>query len=357
MAAPTGRLVSLDAFRGMTIASMILVNNPGTWSAIYWPLEHAPWHGWTPTDLIFPFFLFMVGMSMCFSRKTSVGEAARRGAILFGLGVFMAAFPFFNLAIVRIPGVLQRIAVCYFLAFLIRRSLGFVGQTVVCAMLLVGYWYLMTMVPVPGGIAPNLDPETNLAAYLDRLVLTGHMWRQTKTWDPEGLLSTLPALGTTILGSLAGAYLRSERTPRAKVGGLVAAGIVLMAAGLVWHESFPINKNLWTSSYVLFTGGMAAALFALTYLIADVYGLRGWTPPFVVYGTNAIFVFVASGLVAKTLGIIKIGGVTLQALVYKALFESWLRPIDASLVYAIVNIACWYGVLLYMDRRGLHLKV
>jgi predicted acyltransferase len=253
--------------------------------------------------------------------------------------------------------VLQRIAVCYLAAFLIRRSWGVVGQSLACAVLLVGYWYLMTMVPVPGGIAPNLDPETNLAAHLDRLVLTGHMWRQTKTWDPEGLLSTLPAIGTTILGSLAGAFLKGASKPRVKVGGLLAAGIVLMTAGLLWHESFPINKNLWTSSYVLFTGGMAAALFALTYLIADVYEVRGWTPPFVVYGTNAIFVFVASGLVAKTLGIVKIGGVALQTLLYKSLFESWLRPIDASLAYALVNIACWYAVLLYMDRRGLHLKV
>ena len=354
---PAARLVSLDAFRGLTIASMILVNNPGTWSAMYWPLGHAPWHGWTPTDLIFPFFLFMVGMSMNYSRKTSFREALRRSAVLFGLGVFMAAYPFFDLTTVRIPGVLQRIALCYLAAWVVRRTFGVVGQTLTCGAMLAVYWLLMTRVPVPGGLAPNLDPSTNLSAWLDRLLMDGHLWRQSKTWDPEGLLSTLPAIGTTLLGVLAGEWLRTKRTPRAKVVGLLAAGLVLTLAGLAWHESFPINKNIWTSSYVLFTGGMAAYLFAVTYLLADVYGVRGWTRPWVVYGTNAIFVFVASGLVAKTLGIVKLGGTSLQVLLYQGLFAWWLSPVNASLAYAVVNIGLWYLALLWMDRRGIHLKV
>jgi len=351
------RLVSLDAFRGLTIAAMILVNNPGTWSAMYWPLGHAEWHGWTPTDLIFPFFMFMVGMAMNYSRKTSFREALRRAAVLFGLGVFMAAFPFFNLATVRIPGVLQRIALGYLAAWVVRRWLGPLGQALVCALLLLGYWLLMTRVPVPGGLAPNLEPATNLGAWLDRLLLDGHLWRQTKVWDPEGLLSTLPAIATTLLGVLAGEWLRSSRSQRTKVAGLLVGGLVLTLLGLAWGESFPINKNLWTSSYVLFTGGLAAYLFAVTYLIADVYGVRGWTRPWVVYGTNAIFVFVASGLVAKLLAIVKLGGIPLQTHLYQGLFAWWLAPVNASLAYAISNIVAWYLVLLWMDRRGIHLKV
>lgn len=357
MPAPAGRLVSLDAFRGFSIAAMILVNNPGTWSAIYWPLEHAAWHGWTPTDLIFPFFLFIVGMSMGFSRKGSFAPALRRATMLFGLGLFMAAFPFFDLATLRIPGVLQRIAVCYLAVWLLRWAFGAAGQAASCAFLLLGYWALLTLVPVPGGIAPNLDPATNLGAWLDRALMDGHLWRQTKTWDPEGILSTLPAVATTLLGSLAGELLRSGRPPRAKLAGFLGGGSALAAAGLVWGTWFPINKNLWTSSYVLFTGGTAAALFGLSYLLADLRGLRGWTRPLAVYGTNAIFVFVASGLLAKTLALVKLDGTPLQSLLYLGLFAPWAAPKNASLAYAIANVVGWYLVLLWMDRRGWHLKV
>jgi predicted acyltransferase len=357
MAAPAGRLVSLDAFRGLTIASMILVNNPGTWSAIYWPLGHAAWHGWTPTDLIFPFFLFMVGMSINFSRKTSAREALRRAAVLFGLGVFMAAYPFFDLTTVRIPGVLQRIALCYLATWWLRRLAGTVGQAVTAALLLVGYWAAMTFVPVPGGVPPNLLPETNLGAWLDQQLLAGHMWKQSKVWDPEGLFSTLPAIGTTILGLLAGEWLKSERSPRVKVAGLLAGGIVLTVAGIAWGESFPINKALWTSSYVLLSGGLAACAFGLCYLVADLFGWRGWTGPFVIYGTNAIVVFVASGLLAKTIGLIQISGVSLQALIYQGAFESWLTSYNASLGFALATVLFWFLVLAWMDARGIHVRV
>lgn len=358
MTPPSGRLVSLDAFRGLTIAAMILVNNPGSWSAIYWPLAHAEWHGWTPTDLIFPFFLFIVGVSLNFSQRGSLREAATRAAILFGLGLLMAAFPFFNLATLRIPGVLPRIALCYLAAFSLRRAVGAGGQAAACLVLLLGYWVLMTLVPVPSGDPPNLEPSRNLGAWLDRLVLgEPHLWRQSKTWDPEGLLSTLPAIATTILGSLAGAGLRTPREAKRKALWLAAAGLSLMAAGLRWGASFPVNKNLWTSSYALFSGGMAAALLALLYLIADVHGIAGWTRPWVVYGRNAILVFFASGLLAKTLALVTIGGSSLQTLLYQALFTWWAAPKNASLAYATANVVAWYLVLLGMDRRGVHLKV
>lgn len=356
------RLVSLDAFRGLTIAAMILVNNPGSWSFVYWPLDHAKWHGWTPTDLIFPFFLFMVGMAMNFSRKGSFRQALRRAAILFGLGLFMAAYPYFNLVTVRVPGVLQRIALCYLAAWVVRRLLGPLGEAVAASVLVVAYWWLMTVVPVPGFGPPNLAPETNLGAFLDRLLLSGHLWKQTKTWDPEGLLSTLPAIATTLLGSLAGHWIRSARNPKAKTIGLLGAGLALTAAGLAWGWVFPINKNLWTSSYVLFSAGMATYLFGLVYYVVDVVGHRAWAWPAVVYGRNAILVFVASGLLAKTLYLIKLptaagAPLSLQAHLHLALFTSWLPPYDASLAFAIATVAFWFLVLLWMDRRGLHLKV
>src|SRR5512145_642851 len=261
----TNRLVSLDVFRGITIAGMILVNNPGSWEHIYWPLEHAHWHGWTPTDLVFPFFLFIVGMALPYSRRMTFAQALRRSAVLFGLGVLMAAYPRFDLATVRIPGVLPRIALCYLAAWAVRRVLGVRGQAIVAAVLCVAYWLLMTRVPVPGVGPASLEPDANLGAWLDRLLLSGHLWRQSRTWDPEGLLGTLPALATTLLGALCGEWLRTKRSPDAKTAGLLGGGLVLALAGLLWHPWFPINKSLWTSSYVLFTAGMAACLFGLVY--------------------------------------------------------------------------------------------
>lgn len=361
LAAPA-RLVSLDAFRGLTIAAMILVNNPGSWSAVYWPLDHAHWHGWTPTDLVFPFFLFMVGMALPFSRRTTGGQALRRAGILFGLGLFMAAYPRFELSVVRIPGVLPRIALCYLLAWCMRRVLGVRGQAVLVAVLCLGYWLLMTRVPVPGVGPPSLEPEANLGAWLDRLLLSGHLWRQSRTWDPEGLLGTLPALATTLLGSLAGSWLRSERDADRKAAGLLAAGLVLTLAGLLWSRSFPINKNLWTSSYVLFTAGMAAYLFGLVYWIADARGHRAWARPFAAYGRNAILVFVASGLLLKTLLLIKVqteGGawVSVQSYAYQALFGSWLRPYPASLAHAATHVLGWGVVAWLLDRRRIYFTV
>jgi predicted acyltransferase len=351
------RLVSLDAFRGLTVASMILVNNPGSWSYVYWPLDHAHWNGWTPTDLIFPFFLFMVGMALPFSRRTRAVEAIRRAAVIGGLGLFLSAYPFFDLATLRIPGVLMRIALCYIAAWAISRVTGPTGQALIACGLLVVYWYLMTCVTVPGGIPPNLEPETNLGAWLDRRLLAGHLWKASKTWDPEGLLSTLPAIATTLLGLLAGRWLRTEGDGNRKTQGLLVAGLVLVALGLWWGRSFPINKSLWTSSYVLFTGGLAAYLFALLYWIADVRGHRSWLGPAVVYGRNAILVFVGSALVVKTLVAIKVGESTLLAWLHRVLFASWLPPYPASLAWALANVVLWFFVLRALDRRGVYLKV
>jgi predicted acyltransferase len=355
------RLVSVDAFRGATVAAMILVNNPGDWGHIYWPLAHAPWNGWTPTDLIFPFFLFIVGASLAFSSRDTTRAAGIRALKIFGLGFFMAFYPRFNIFTVRIPGVLARIALCYFVAFLIKKHFGKRAIAAIAAACCLGYWFLMTVVPVPGGIAPNLQPGTNLGAWLDRLIFGPHLWVTSKTWDPEGLLSSLPAVGTTLFGYLAGSLFRAGLGAYEIIRRLVISGVVMTIAGLAWDTVFPINKSLWTSSYVLFTAGLASLLLALFYWIADVKGFKSGMKPMVVYGVNAIVVFVASGLLAKTMGLIKLplqgAMVSSQVFIYQTVFLSWLTPYNASLGYAIANVAFWYAVLWWMDRRGIHIKV
>jgi predicted acyltransferase len=359
------RLTSVDAFRGATVAAMILVNSPGG-AATYGPLEHAEWHGFTPTDLIFPFFLFLVGVSLPFSTRDTTGAAAWRAGKIFGLGFLIAFYPRFDLSTVRIPGVLPRIAVCYFAAFLAKKTLRPVGIAVLAALLLAAGWALLTLVPVPDGHPPNLEPETHLGAWVDRAVFGPHLWARSKTWDPEGLLSTVPAIATTLLGVLAG-FLLASRLPTVRKAGILAlAGAVLTGAGLAWGTwgALPINKNLWTSSYALFTGGLAALFLAAFYLVTDGWGWKRWAKPFVVYGVNAILVFVGSGFLAKTLLLIKVpqdppdgSRVSLQAFLYQHLYAPWLSPENASLAYALTHVLGWYLVLAWLDRRGLHWKV
>jgi predicted acyltransferase len=283
------RLVSLDAYRGMTIAAMILVNNPGSWGSVYAPLRHADWHGATPTDWIFPFFLFIVGTAIALAigprkdegmgTKPLVQKILRRSLIIFAVGLFLSAYPYFDMANIRIPGVLQKIALVYGVAALLflwlnPRQLFLAG--VVC---LLAYWGLMTLVPVPGGYAPNLEPATNLGAWLDRSLMGGHLWSQSKTWDPEGLLSTIPAIATCISGILTGVWLRTDKSHYEKVAGMMVFGTVLFALGLVWDVVFPINKQLWTSSYVLYTSGIAMLLLGVVYWWIDVKGRTWGTRP------------------------------------------------------------------------------
>jgi predicted acyltransferase len=362
------RLLSLDAFRGLTIAAMILVNDPGDWNHVYWPLLHAPWHGWTPTDLIFPFFLFMVGMSLTFSRRLELRPALARATKLVGLGLLLNLYPYFPIAQLRWPGVLQRIGICYLAAWAAKRWLRPRGLVLLVAALVVGYWALMTKVTGPEGHPPNLEMETNLSAQVDRVLLVPHVWSQTKTWDPEGILSTLPAVATTVLGLLAGLWVRSGRRPFAITRGLLLAGLVLTALGVLWGEAappwllFPVNKGIWTSSFVLLTGGLAAALFGLTYWVVDVAGWRRWAAPFVTYGKNAIAVYVGAGLLADTLLAIewaRADGIvaSLWQRLYQALYASWLPPYGASLAWASTFVALFYLLALGMDRRGIYLKV
>ncbi len=365
-----GRMLSLDAFRGLTVAGMILVNNPGSWSASYAPLKHAEWHGWTPTDLIFPFFLFIVGVSitLAFARRVEAGgsqrdllwKTAKRSLIIFGLGLVLAGFPYFNLATIRIPGVLQRIAVCYFFASVIFLWTSIRIQALIAVALLVAYWLLMAWTPVPGYGAGDLGVDGNLAAFIDRTLLAGHIYKPN--YDPEGIFSTIPAIATTLCGVLAGHWLRASRTPLDKVRGMVVAGVVGVLVGWLWHGWFPINKPLWTSSYVVFTAGMALLLLALCYWLIDIKGWRRWSLPFVVFGVNALIVFFLSGLVGRLLVIWKLtradgSEVALKTFIYENLFASWASPVNASLAFAICFVLIFLGLMTILYRRRIFIKV
>ncbi|HEV2644199.1 MAG TPA: DUF5009 domain-containing protein [Candidatus Elarobacter sp.] len=378
-AAPT-RLLSLDVFRGLTIAGMLLVNNPGSWGAIYPPLEHAEWNGWTPTDLIFPFFLFIVGVTTHLSltarrsRGASDGDITRqilrRGAIIVLLGWLMAAFPYYPLTRItemRFPGVLPRIGVCYILGALLTMRTTLKQQLIILAVLLYGYWFLQTLVPVPGqheiGALLLSRPDASLSAWLDRTLLTQtHLWVQSKTWDPEGILSTIPAVGTVILGVFTGRWLTRNDVPLAeRLNALFTAGAIAMMVGLMWNWSFPINKNLWTSSYVLFTAGMGAVALAACVWLVDVRDVRWWTRPFVIFGTNPILAFVGSGVLARMIySLIKVpyGGkrVSLVEAIYQS-FATVLAPRDASLAFAVCIVLFWLAILTVLYRRKIFLKV
>lgn len=364
------RLLSLDAFRGITIAGMILVNNPGTWSAIYWPLDHAEWHGWTPTDLVFPFFLFIVGVSITLAlsrRKESGGskrdlfiKIIRRAALIYLIGMALHGFPKYHFSTMRLLGVLPRIAICYFFAATIFLTTRVRTQAFIAVALLLLYWLLMTTVPVPGYGAGDLSKEGNLAAYLDRLILAGHTY--TPVYDPEGLLSTIPAIATTLFGVLTGHWLRQPREAFDKVAGLFVAGACSVVIGWIWNAWFPINKALWTSSYVVFTAGMALQLLALCYWTIDLKGYRRWAKPFVIFGVNALAVFVLSGLAARLMSLWHLPRANgspgnLQSYLFDHLFASWASPINASLCYAIVFVLVWLGLMSLLYRRKIFIKV
>jgi predicted acyltransferase len=377
--APPQRLMSLDVFRGITVAGMLLVNNPGNWGAIYPPLAHASWHGWTPTDLIFPFFVFIVGVTTHLSlearRARGDDESAirrqilRRAALIVLLGLLLAMFPFTPLSRitdVRIPGVLQRIGVAYgFSAFLTLRT-SLKQQVLIVMGLLYGYWFATTLLPVPGtgGIGATLlnDPSRTLGAWIDRTLLEGHLWTGSKTWDPEGILSTIPAIGTAMLGVMTGRWIGSARPLSERLSGLLAVGAIAMMVGLMWHWSFPINKGLWTSSYVLFTAGAASVTLATITWIIDANGVTWWGGPFVVYGMNPMVAFLGSGVMARVIGSlwkIEYDGavVPVKNAIYSSAFASWLDPHNASLAFAFSFVLLWYGILWVLWRRRLILKV
>src|SRR6266567_6039083 len=366
-----GRLLSLDLFRGATIAAMILVNNAGDEPSAYWPLRHAAWNGWTPTDLIFPFFLFIVGVAMAFSFRSRLDRGDSRahllkhviwrGIALFAIGMFLNGFPnHYQLDHWRVFGVLQRIAVCYVITALLELWTSWRAQIGIAVACLAGYWILMRFVPVPGfGIPtydiPLLDLDRNLVAWLDRKLLMGHLYEGTR--DPEGLISTIPAIATSLLGLLTGKWLKTQYAPRVKTLGMIGAGVAAIIAGKVMDVWFPINKKLWTSSYVVFVAGVALICLAFCYWIVDVRRHRGWTWPILVFGTNAIAAYVFSGLLAIALYGLSVGGNTLMGQIYASVFAPLATPANASLLYALVYVFLCWVLIAGLYRKGIFLKI
>lgn len=412
------RLKSLDVFRGIAIASMILANNPGSWKHIYWPLEHAEWHGCTPTDLVFPFFLFIVGCAMSFSLskytqtvkqteiipskitekseqdksdRTSItpsinslqnsllhlpysriyGQILRRASILFLLGlllntssialdVLLNNAPIENFTKIRIMGVLQRISLAYLISAIAAINLSPRNLKILAIGLLFGYWGALTLIPVPGYGFGNLTPEGNLVGYIDRLILGSQHLYKGGPFDPEGLLSTLPAVVTVLIGYFTGEWLRVRPIKTRTSINLAICGLCCAVIGNLWGFLLPINKQLWTSSYVVFTAGWALLLLAACYETIEVQEWK-WGRPFEILGLNAIFLFVASGIVARILLKTHIGSGEKPPSTYTWIYENWFVPwaglLNGSLAFAVTALLFWWLILYGVYRRGWTIKI
>jgi predicted acyltransferase len=360
------RLISLDAFRGFTVAAMILVNYPGSWGYIYAPLRHAEWNGITPTDLIFPFFLFIVGVSIAFAYTKQLNANAPlrqvytklviRALKIFAVGLILNLIPDFNITELRYAGVLQRIAVVFLACGILFLATRWKTQIIVAATILVGYCMAMMLIPTPGYPTAMLEPGINLAAWVDGQWLPGKLWHQT--WDPEGILSTLPAMATTIMGMLTGIFLLGNKTWEQKVVALMVVGFAVTIAGYVWGWFFPINKNLWTSSFVLFTGGLALmTLGALIYLV-DVLAHKKWVSIGVAFGSNAIAIYVLAALLGIVLYGIDLGDKSASShllifLIDQLHFSNEL----ASLTVALLFVALNYVVAHILHRKKIFIKL
>ena len=387
------RLVSLDVFRGVTVAGMVLVTDPGTYSAVYWPLLHARWNGPTPTDMIFPSFLVIVGIAMTLSfascirrtggRRQLVLHVLRRSAVLFFLGLVVNGFPDYELSTIRIQGVLQRIAVCYLAGALLylysdwvaNRKVGdrtlrrstVVGLALVT--LLAVYWALLKLYPVPGFGAGRLDSLGNVGAYWDRSVLgIQHMWPYGTTpgygvsFDPEGLLSTVPALATLLIGVLAGEWMQTSHSRVRKFLVLAGAGVCLVVIGYALSPLLPLNKKIWTSTFALLSGGVALLIYSFFYFVIDIKRWRRWITPALVLGTNAIFAFVLSNVLTTLTDRIHVTArdgvsITVHKWVYQYGFGTWLRPVHASLAYAFGTVLVNTMIVYLLYRKRIFLRV
>lgn len=363
------RLLSLDVFRGMTIAAMIVVNTPGNQEA-YTQLDHTEWSGCTMTDLVFPFFLFIAGVSLVFSLSKRLesgrtegltAQILKRTAIIFGLGLFLNAIPNYHPSTIRILGVLQRIAICYCATSFLFIKTSLKTQIGVAVTALLGYWLAMTYIPVPGFGAGVLTKDGSLASFIDRAVLGAHTYR-SGVYDPEGILSTVPALATALLGVFTGLWLRSRRDDAVKIYGMLGGGAALAAAGWLWGTSFPINKALWTSSYVLYTAGLALWALALCYRFIEVKGRKAWSRPFEIYGKNAIAAYITPILLLKFLVLYKLdvpGGEPIQLRIWLCdrIFGTWLSPLNASAAFAFSYALLWLVPFWLLYRKKIFIKI
>ncbi|REH01214.1 acyltransferase family protein [Flavobacterium aquicola] len=419
------RLISLDVFRGLTIFLMTIVNNPGSWSAIYPPLEHAEWHGCTPTDLVFPFFVFIMGVAISFAMPTKTYDSTTfnkiftRSLRMICLGIF---FNFFSsiqlfglegipliigrlvittlvgyalmgnfdaklktyLAIsifiiymilaysgiesyqsVRLPGVLQRIGIVYFIASLLYLKTTQQTQILVTIGILLSYWAIMTLIPAPGFEITNLEKGTNLAAWVDSILLKGHMWESTKTWDPEGVLSTIPSIATGMIGLLIGQLLNSALLKTEKFKKILLIGVILIILGQIWNIVFPINKALWTSSYVLYTAGLATFTISLLYYVIDIADYKKGTKLFLIWGVNPMIVFFLSQIVPQAMGMISLPNPKIPTeqtnlwdyLYFLGVQPYFSNPMTASLVFALLYAGVWSILLAYFYKKKMFFKV
>ena len=350
------RFVALDAFRGATMALMVLVNNPGDGRNTYAPLKHADWNGWTPTDVVFPSFLWIAGVALTLSLERRLAEgvsrsalfmqALRRAAILYVLGLIVYAAPAFSLSTQRLLGVLQRIAICYLAAAAISLVARWRGQIVWIAGLLGVYWALMAFVPVPGFGAGRLDVDGNFAHYIDSIVLGAHNYHSTKTWDPEGIVSTLPAIATALFGALCGRLLLWDRPLVTRLTRMFLIGVALLVAGQVCDLWLPINKKLWTSSFALFMAGLDFVVLAVFMWLVDAKGWKRPVQPLVIMGLNPITVYMAAELLDETLNF-----TGLHKRIYAAVFVPLASPMNASLLWALVFTSLMFGVAWIMWRK------
>jgi len=355
--------------RGMTVCFMIVANNPGDTANVYRALVHSRWHGWTAVDFIFPVFLFLVGVSVALAtgrggtpvgKKSPWPHALKRAAILFLLGLVVNGFPSFHLETLRIPGVLQRIAIVYLAVLGLHLHLGKYGRVTVIVVILAGYWLLWSFVPVPGLGFPTLDYAYNLESWLDQIFMRGHLWEYDTSWDPEGILSTLPCIALGLLGTLTGDWLKAEAGPGVRT--MFFSGLVLLLGGLAWDRWFPINKIITTSSFVLFVGGFSVMLLALLHRIMDNGKARPWMVPFLSLGKNALFLYVLSELFTKVLYITKLpwiasGHKSLHFWLFDGVFRCIGNRYIASFAWAIALAIVLTGVAMIMDRRGVAVRL
>lgn len=419
------RLISLDVFRGLTILLMTIVNNPGSWSTVYPPLLHSEWHGCTPTDLVFPFFIFIMGAAIPLAMptktydETTFNKILTRSLRMFCLGIFFNFFGkiqlfglegislmigrlaiaaavgyalmgnfsakvktylavsilliylilayggFEDYEIVRLPGVLQRIGIVYFVASLLYLKTSQRTQLLITIAILLGYWAIMTLITAPGFEITNLEKETNLAAWVDNLLLKGHMWEATKTWDPEGILSTIPSIATGIIGLFVGQLLNNPLSKLEKAKKMAISGIALTILALIWNIVFPINKSLWTSSYVLLTAGLGTFIFSILYYCIDIADYKKGTKLFLIWGVNPMIVFFLSEIIPQAMIMISFPNPStpdekinlLNYLYTFGIHPHFDNPMTASLVFALLYAGLWSLLLAYFYKKKMYFKV
>ena len=355
------RLLSLDAFRGLTMLLMVLVNNGGGPES-YGPLNHSAWNGWTITDTVFPSFLWIAGVAitLALGRRLDNGEAPgsllgvvfQRAAIIYFLGLLVYAFPHFSLSHQRLLGVLQRIAICYLAASIIYLYTGVRAQIIWIVALFISYWLMMAFIDVPGFGPGNLSVEGNFAHYVDQIVLGEHNYHNTKTWDPEGIISTLPAIGTALLGVMAGHILRLNVPLAVRRHRLLLAGVFLLALGLIWNIKQPINKKLWSDSFATFMAGLDFAVLAVFVWFVDERGFSKWVKPLLITGMNAIAVYLASEFLSEFLD-----AYGFHETLYERYFAPFFSPMNASLLWALSFVALMYLLAWFLYRRRWFLRV